>query len=121
MTSHAIMLPESPSLHPFWPLRFPFMLFPLSKLLPCFFNVGGNVFTITSMMFIVLAISYPFRAFNMSMIIGVCRAGGDTIFSIFLRYIRHVAGHTASRGRGVFRLPRACLGDLCMPVHGRPA
>lgn len=25
---------------------------------------------------------YPFRAFNMSMIIGVCRAGGDTVFSV---------------------------------------
>jgi Na+-driven multidrug efflux pump len=31
-------------------------------------------------MFIILACSYPFRAFNMSMIIGVCRAGGDTVF-----------------------------------------
>jgi len=60
-----------------------FMLFPLSRLLPVFFNVGGNVFSITGMMFILLAISYPFRAFNMSMIIGVCRAGGDTIFGIF--------------------------------------
>jgi len=60
-----------------------FMLFPLSRLLPLFFNVGGNVFSITGMMFVILAISYPFRAFNMSMIIGVCRAGGDTIFSIF--------------------------------------
>jgi len=60
-----------------------FLLFPLSQILPLFFKVNGNVFGITAMMFIILAVSYPFRAFNMSMIIGVCRSGGDTVFSIF--------------------------------------
>jgi len=60
-----------------------FLLFPLAKILPLFFNVGGDVFAITGTMFILLAISYPFRAFNMTMILGVCRAGGDTIFGIF--------------------------------------
>jgi putative MATE family efflux protein len=58
------------------------VLIPLSRLLPFFFNVDDSVFTIISIMFILLSCSYPFRAFNMSMIIGVCRAGGDTIFSV---------------------------------------
>jgi Na+-driven multidrug efflux pump len=31
-------------------------------------------------MFIILCCAYPFKAFNMAMIVGVCRAGGDTIF-----------------------------------------
>jgi putative MATE family efflux protein len=57
-----------------------FVLIPLSRLLPFVFNVGDNVFAITSAMFILLSCSYPFRAFNMAMIIGVCRAGGDTVF-----------------------------------------
>jgi Na+-driven multidrug efflux pump len=34
-------------------------------------------------MFLVLCCAYPFRAFNMAMVIGVCRAGGDTVFCIF--------------------------------------
>jgi Na+-driven multidrug efflux pump len=33
-------------------------------------------------MFIFLALAYPFRAFNISMIIGVGRAGGDTRFTV---------------------------------------
>lgn len=59
------------------------MLVPLSQVLPLVFNVSQNTFGIISGMMIILALSYPFRAFNMSMIIGVCRAGGDTIFSVF--------------------------------------
>ena len=31
-------------------------------------------------MFVILAFMYPFRAFNMTMVVGVCRAGGDTRF-----------------------------------------
>lgn len=58
-------------------------LIPLSKMLPLFFNVNANVFGIIAGMFIILTVSYPFRSFNMSMVIGVCRAGGDTVFSIF--------------------------------------
>jgi Na+-driven multidrug efflux pump len=33
-------------------------------------------------MLFILALTYPCRAFNMTMIIGVCRAGGDTVFSV---------------------------------------
>jgi Na+-driven multidrug efflux pump len=58
------------------------VLIPLSRLLPFFFNVDDSVFALTSAMFILLSCSYPFRAFNMAMIIGVCRAGGDTVFSV---------------------------------------
>jgi len=56
------------------------LLIPLSLLVPILFNVGPEVVFATRSMFALLALSYPFRAFNMSMIIGVCRAGGDTIF-----------------------------------------
>jgi putative MATE family efflux protein len=58
-------------------------LFPLSRLLPFLFKVNEGVLAITSGMFIILVCSYPFRAFNMSMVVGVCRAGGDTIFCAF--------------------------------------
>ncbi len=59
------------------------LLIPLSWTLPLLFNVDANVFAIIDSMFIILALAYPFRAFNMAMIIGVCRAGGDTRFSVF--------------------------------------
>ena len=32
-------------------------------------------------MMLVLMCMYPFRAFNMLIIVGICRAGGDTIFA----------------------------------------
>lgn len=57
-------------------------LIPLSWALPFFFNVNEDVFSITAGLFIILTLSYPFRAFNMAMVIGVCRSGGDTVFSI---------------------------------------
>jgi putative MATE family efflux protein len=55
-------------------------LFPLSRLLPYLFNVDESVLAAATVMFIILATSYPFRAFNMSMVVGICRAGGDTMF-----------------------------------------
>lgn len=58
------------------------ILIPLSWTLPFLFRVNDSVFSIISGMFIILSLVYPFRAFNMSMIIGVCRAGGDTVFSV---------------------------------------
>ena len=57
-------------------------LIPISWILPFVFNVNGAVLSITASMFIILTVSYPFRAFNMAMIIGVCRAGGDTVFGV---------------------------------------
>ena len=34
-------------------------------------------------MIAILAFVYPARAFNMTMVVGVCRAGGDTVFCAF--------------------------------------
>ena len=59
------------------------ILFPLSRLLPFVFKVNSETLAVASQMFIVLCCVYPFRAFNMAMIIGICRAGGDTVFCVF--------------------------------------
>jgi putative MATE family efflux protein len=56
------------------------LLVPISWILPFIFNVGSEVFSILGAMIVIMVLSYPFRAFNMSMVIGVCRAGGDTVF-----------------------------------------
>ncbi|MDR2767886.1 MAG: MATE family efflux transporter [Treponema sp.] len=63
------------------------LLFPLSRFIPLVFNVNAAVIAYTSMMFVVLCLSYPFRAFNMCLIVGVCRAGGDTIFCVLFEII----------------------------------
>ena len=58
------------------------VLFPISRLLPLVFNVNPETLKAASQMFIILCCSYPFKAFNMSMVVGVCRAGGDTVFCV---------------------------------------
>lgn len=59
------------------------LLIPISWILPFLFKVSSSVFQIIDIIIVIVAISYPFRAFNMSTVIGVCRAGGDTVYSVF--------------------------------------
>ena len=63
-------------------IAFALLLVPLSWTLRMFFRVDQEVLDLTSRMLFILALTYPCRAFNMTMIIGVCRAGGDTVFSV---------------------------------------
>ena len=56
------------------------ILLSLSRLLPFVFNTGPEVMQTAALMFIVVSCTYPFRAFNISTVIGICRAGGDTVF-----------------------------------------
>ncbi|MDR0583728.1 MAG: MATE family efflux transporter [Treponema sp.] len=58
------------------------VLLGISRFLPLVFNVNENVIASVRVMFIILCAMYPFRAFNMSMVVGICRAGGDTIFCV---------------------------------------
>ena len=68
----------------FFPLMGAFIglfLFPISMTLPAIFNVEPHIIRITQSMLYVLMATYPFRAFNMLIIVGVCRSGGDTVFA----------------------------------------
>ena len=56
-------------------------LFPISRILPFVFNVEPEIIAITQSMLYVLMCMYPSRAFNMLIIVGVCRSGGDTVFA----------------------------------------
>lgn len=58
-----------------------FLLLPLSFLLPHIFNVSEHIIHQSQMMMRVLMCFYPFNAFNMFFIVGLCRSGGDTIYS----------------------------------------
>ena len=59
------------------------ILYPISLLFPFVFNVNPETLALASRMFIILCCAYPFRSFNMTMVIGICRAGGDTVFCAF--------------------------------------
>ncbi|MBE6352984.1 MAG: MATE family efflux transporter [Treponema bryantii] len=56
-------------------------LLPLSKLLPIFFNVGPEIIKDATSILMILIFIYPFNSFCMNWIVGICRAGGDTVFS----------------------------------------
>ena len=56
-------------------------LWPLTKTLPYFFKVDPVIITSATQMLLVLMCVYPVAAFNMNWIVGVCRAGGDTVYS----------------------------------------
>jgi putative MATE family efflux protein len=56
------------------------LLLPLSQTLRFFFNVEPIVITEARRMLLLLLCVYPLRAFNLCVLIGVMRAGGDTIY-----------------------------------------
>ena len=58
-------------------------LYPLALSLPYLFKVDSAILVQTRYMLMILACFYPFNAFNMCYIVGVCRAGGDTKYAAF--------------------------------------
>lgn len=63
------------------------LLLPISRLLPFFFNVETTIIKLATQMLFVLMLVYPFNAFSMNWIVGVCRAGGDTVFPAAIEII----------------------------------
>ena len=57
------------------------LLLPLSKLLPLLFNVEPEIIKTATSILMILIFVYPVNSFCMDWVVGVCRAGGDTIFS----------------------------------------
>ena len=59
------------------------LFIPISFLVPFIFDVGSDVLHIVPTLLMILALYYPLKALNVVMIVGVCRGGGDTRFSLF--------------------------------------
>ncbi len=59
------------------------LLYPLSLLLPFLFKVEPDILRQAQYMMWVLICFYPFNAFNMTFIVGICRSGGDTKYAAF--------------------------------------
>jgi putative MATE family efflux protein len=95
-----------------------FVLIPIAALIPFIFNINENVLAATESMFIILSIMYPLRAFNMAMVIGICRAGGDTVFcSIYdTVFMWTVALPLAAAASFVFHAPVAVI-YLCLNIE----
>ncbi|MBR7080208.1 MAG: MATE family efflux transporter, partial [Treponema sp.] len=49
--------------------------------LPFFFKVEPDVLRTATYMLLILIAFYPFNSFCMNWVVGVCRAGGDTVFT----------------------------------------
>ena len=60
------------------------LLIPISKLLPFMFKVEANILDQAKMMLMIMMCFYPLNAFNMCWVVGICRAGGDTIFAAII-------------------------------------
>ena len=60
------------------------LLLPISKLLPFMFKVEANILDQAKMMLMIMMCFYPLNAFNMCWVVGICRAGGDTIFAAII-------------------------------------
>ncbi|MBN2875980.1 MAG: MATE family efflux transporter [Spirochaetales bacterium] len=59
------------------------LLIPVSSLLPWLFSLGEEPLRQARLMVVVLAFSFPFKVFNLHIVVGVCRSGGDTRFGAF--------------------------------------
>ncbi|MEL3909320.1 MAG: MATE family efflux transporter [Treponemataceae bacterium] len=58
------------------------LLIPISFLVPYIFNVEQEVCLQARRFFLILALCYPLKAFNVCMVVGILRAGGDTKFGV---------------------------------------
>ena len=62
-------------------------LIPLSRMLPYFFKVEPEILQQAQLMLMALMVSYPFKSFNMCIVVGVCRSGCDTIYAALMDVI----------------------------------
>lgn len=90
-------------------------LLPLSNIIPFFFDVDYSIIKTSVNMLIVLMCMYPFNSFCMNWIVGVCRAGGDTVFAAIVELLVMwcISIPIGSIAASVFHLPAvwiyACL------------
>ena len=57
------------------------LLIPLSSILPFLFKVSPSILNQASAMLLVMLAIYPLKSFNLCFVVGICRAGGDTVFA----------------------------------------
>lgn len=60
------------------------VLIPMALCLKFFFNVDEGVLHMAQVFLLMTVLLYPFYAFNMFNVVGVCRSGGDTIYAMIM-------------------------------------
>lgn len=60
------------------------LLIPLAKMLPMFYNVDKDVIHIAQIFLYLTLLFYPLNATNMFFAVGLCRSGGDTVYSLIM-------------------------------------
>lgn len=83
------------------------LMIPISFLLPYFYKVEPEVIRMAQNMIYLYVLFYSFSAFDMCIIVGICRAGGDTTFSalIDIGFLWLISLPLAALGVGVFHWP----------------
>ena len=59
------------------------VILPFRAALPWLYRLDAAVLSQAGAMLLVLAATYPFKVFNFHLIVGICRAGGDTRFGMY--------------------------------------
>ena len=59
------------------------LLIPATRLIPLLFRLEPEVQRQTIFMVFCLAAVFPFKVFNLHVVVGICRSGGDTRFGVF--------------------------------------
>jgi putative MATE family efflux protein len=70
-------------LAPLFGLLMSVLILPFRMALPILYDLDAKVLAEASTMLLVLAAIFPFKVFNLTLIVGICRAGGDTKFSMY--------------------------------------
>ncbi|MBU0927372.1 MAG: MATE family efflux transporter [Spirochaetes bacterium] len=83
------------------------LLIPASLALPWLFALGAEPLRQARLMILALAVIFPFKVFNLHVVIGICRSGGDTRFGAFFDIF----------GVWLFGVPLAALGAFVLRVE----
>ncbi len=59
------------------------LLLPVRLAVPWLFRLDAGTMAQVSAMLVVLGLAFPFKVFNLHVIVGICRAGGDTRFGFW--------------------------------------
>ncbi len=94
---------------------FGLLLIPLRSLLPFVFRLDAPVLAQASAMLLVLGLTFPFRVFNFHLVVGICRAGGDTKFGLLfdLLGVWGIGVPLAALGAFVWGLPAWGIYLMC--------
>lgn len=92
------------------------LIIPVRQIVPFLFRLDVDTLGQVSAMLMVLAAVFPFRVFNLHVIVGICRSGGDTVFGLFYDLIGLWAVGVPLAAFGAFVLHMPAWGIFLMTM-----